>query len=303
MNFYPHHIGDFNNATRHLTRVERSLYRDLIELYYDTEQPLPADDYDRLARRVIAVTEEEKSALQYVLDEFFTLEDGVYKHERCDIEIEKYRNVSSAKARAGKASAEARKKKAAPKKKKATSDSEHNLTGVEQVLNVCATNQEPRTKNQEPINKDICAAKAGTNQSDCREVFEHWQQEMNHPKSKLDQKRTGLIKKAIKLGYSIEDLKSCITGYTHSAFHMGQNENGTRFDGLDLILRDASKIDFGLQQLQTANKPGTKPNGYQQTNSNHNAGNHGRIENNTERAMRIAREAAERIESAGSTSH
>lgn len=93
MNYYPHHIGDFNSATRHLTRVERSLYRDLIELYYDTEQPLPADDFDRLARHVIATSEEEKEALRYVLGEFFTLDDGVYCNSRCDAEISKhYRN-------------------------------------------------------------------------------------------------------------------------------------------------------------------------------------------------------------------
>ena len=60
MNYYPHHIGYFNSATRHLTRVERSLYRELIELYYDTEQASPADDFDRLARRVIAQTDKEK---------------------------------------------------------------------------------------------------------------------------------------------------------------------------------------------------------------------------------------------------
>ena len=74
MYFYQHHIGDFNHATRHLTRVERSLYRDLIELYYDTEKPL-ISDINKLARRVIAVTQEEKDALEYVLDEFFTLTD------------------------------------------------------------------------------------------------------------------------------------------------------------------------------------------------------------------------------------
>lgn len=148
MNYYPHHIGDFNNATRHLTRVERALYRDLIELYYDTEQPLPADDFDRLARRVIAVTEEEKAALKYVLEEFFTLDGDVYRHERCELEIEKYRTVNNVKSKAGKASAEARKKKAAAKKQPKPEDIEHNLTGVEQVLNTCATNQEPRTKNQ-----------------------------------------------------------------------------------------------------------------------------------------------------------
>ena len=43
MNFYKKHIGDFNNATRHLTRVERSLYSDAIELYYDTESVLTSD--------------------------------------------------------------------------------------------------------------------------------------------------------------------------------------------------------------------------------------------------------------------
>ena len=56
MNYYQHHIGDFNNATRHLTRVERSLYRDLIELYYDTEKYL-TDDVDWLERKMMARTE------------------------------------------------------------------------------------------------------------------------------------------------------------------------------------------------------------------------------------------------------
>lgn len=149
MNYYPHHIGDFNSATRHLTRVERSLYRDLIELYYDTEQPLPADDFDRLARRVIAVSEEEKAALGYVLEEFFELDGDAYRHSRCDEEIEKYQANSSAKAKAGKASAEARRRKAESARSKNPAGIEQGSTGVEQVLNMRATNQEPRTKNQE----------------------------------------------------------------------------------------------------------------------------------------------------------
>lgn len=89
MNHYPHHIGDFNNGTRHLTRIERSIYRDLIELYYDTEAPLTSD-IDALARRIIARSEEEMSALVAVLGEFFQLQDGVYRHGRCDEEIAKY---------------------------------------------------------------------------------------------------------------------------------------------------------------------------------------------------------------------
>lgn len=151
MNYYPHHIGDFNSATRHLTRVERSLYRDLIELYYDTEQPLPADDFDRLARRVIAITEDETEALRYVLDEFFEIDGDVYRHARCDAEIEKYQAQIAAKSNAGKASARSRQAKKAnetPAKNKQESNKN------EQSLNTCSTGEQ-LTKNQEPRTNTI----------------------------------------------------------------------------------------------------------------------------------------------------
>ena len=134
MNYYPHNIGDFNNATRHLTRVERALYRDAIELYYDTESVL-TKDFEKLSRRLLVVTDEEKIALKVILDEFFTEKDEGYFHDRCDLEITKYRTNTSSKARAGIASALARKGK---------------TTGVKQVLNTCTTNEQ-LTNNQEPI--------------------------------------------------------------------------------------------------------------------------------------------------------
>ena len=104
LNHYPHHIGDFNNATRHLTRVERSLYRDMIELYYDTEQPLNADA-NKIARRILAVTEEERASMILVLEEFFVLRDDGWHNDRCDSEIAKYQGQIEQASRAGKASA------------------------------------------------------------------------------------------------------------------------------------------------------------------------------------------------------
>lgn len=86
MNYYPHHIGDFNNATRHLTRIERSIYRDLIELYYDTEKPVTRD-ITSLCRRVLARTDEEAAAVTSVLREFFTETQEGWFHDRCDEEI------------------------------------------------------------------------------------------------------------------------------------------------------------------------------------------------------------------------
>lgn len=138
MNFYPHHISDFNNATRHLTRVERSVYRDLIELYYDTENVL-TKDFEKLARKILATSDEEKTALRDVLTEFFTLNDDGYFHDRCDAEIAKYRANTSAKARAGIASAAARKQKS---------------TRVQHVLNTRETHEQ-LTNNQEPLTNNI----------------------------------------------------------------------------------------------------------------------------------------------------
>ena len=144
MRHYPHHIGDFNSATRHLTRVERSLYRDLIDLYYDTEQPLNGD-FDKLARRVIC-DDEDKPALRDVLNEFFVeLSDG-WHNARCDDEIAKYQGQIEQASRAGKASA-AKRYGAEP-------------TPVERPLDSRCTNQnqEPRTKNQEPKEKKSASA-------------------------------------------------------------------------------------------------------------------------------------------------
>tara|TARA_R110000822_G_scaffold127565_3_gene263132 strand:+ start:948 stop:1628 length:681 start_codon:yes stop_codon:yes gene_type:complete len=86
VNYYQHHIGDFNNSTRHLTRLERSVYRDLLDLYYETEMPLQCDRI-ALARRALVKGIDEHTAMDVVLDEFFTLEADGYHHERCEKEL------------------------------------------------------------------------------------------------------------------------------------------------------------------------------------------------------------------------
>lgn len=150
MNHYPHHIGDFNNATRHLTRVERSLYRDMLELYYDTEQPLNGD-ITKLARRLIATTEEERTALDVVLEEFFTLEDDGWHNHRCDSEIAKYQGQIEQASRAGKASAAKRgNRNPADDDSVLPVGSNASSTGVERALNDRTTNQnQNQNQNQE----------------------------------------------------------------------------------------------------------------------------------------------------------
>jgi uncharacterized protein YdaU (DUF1376 family) len=136
MNYYAFHIGDFNNATRHLTRIERAVYRDLLDLYYDTESPLPGS-LDCLARRILVRSKHERAALELVLSEFFTLADGGYRNKRADEEIAKYRSKTELASVAGKASATSRRNKMA--------------MSVERPLNERSTNQEPKTNNQNQV--------------------------------------------------------------------------------------------------------------------------------------------------------
>ena len=103
MNYYPHHIGDFDKATRHLSRIERSVYRDMIEIYYDTESQLTLD-IKSLCRIVLAKTNEELTAVEQVLNEFFIKTENGFFHVRCDEEIKRYRGNISQKSMAGIAS-------------------------------------------------------------------------------------------------------------------------------------------------------------------------------------------------------
>lgn len=149
MKYYRHHIGDFDRATRHLTRIERSVYRDLIELYYDTEQQLTLD-VAALCRLILARSNEESTAVEQSLNEFFTKTPDGWYHGRCEAEIADYHARVGQRASAGKASAKAK------ADRKANAIKGHsNSTSVERALNESATksqltnNQEPITKNQE----------------------------------------------------------------------------------------------------------------------------------------------------------
>src|SRR6185437_12493273 len=128
---YPHFIAAFNNATRHLTRLERSVYRDMIDLYYELEAQLPLD-VEWLCRKIIARSNEESTAVEQVLNEFFTKTPTGYYNDRCEEEIEKYRNTKTQKAKAGKASAD---KKAAKKQRAVNGEP----TSVEHSLDSCLT--------------------------------------------------------------------------------------------------------------------------------------------------------------------
>jgi uncharacterized protein YdaU (DUF1376 family) len=131
MHYYQHHIGDFIKATSRLTDSQALAYLRLIWMYYDSEKPLP-NDIEVLALQIGLPIDD----VHLLLRAYFRLEDGVWKHSRCDAEIEEYRSFVDKKSRAGKASAEQRKNSS--------------TTSDEQVLNECSTDVQ-LTNNHKPI--------------------------------------------------------------------------------------------------------------------------------------------------------
>lgn len=235
MHSYQHHIGDFNNATRHLDRLERSVYRDLIELYYSTESPLSID-ISLLCRKIIARTEQEITAVQQVLNEFFTETERGWTHNRCEHEISKYRSNTTAKAMAGKASAEAKKQKRLCKQMKPSTDVERELNECSTEGQLVSTNQKPETINQKPE----------TNKKNIHFNFDAWPEQPSEQVWKdwmdMRKKQKAMVSQTVidRLG---KVLTQCATnGFTvDDCLSLGVLRNWRGLE-LDWVLKNAGQI-------------------------------------------------------------
>lgn len=78
-------------------------------------------------------------------------------------------------------------------------------------------------------------------------VFDHWVATLRNSgrgvKPALSDERRRKIKKALEL-YGLEVCLAAVSGCAKSAFHMGQNSRGKRYDDISLILRDAKHIEM-----------------------------------------------------------
>ena len=88
MHYYSFHIGDYRAATAHLTNEEDLAYRRLIDMYYDTELPIPTD-LVWVARRLRVSID----AVRSVLEDMFYLTDAGWDNERCSLELKAYKRM------------------------------------------------------------------------------------------------------------------------------------------------------------------------------------------------------------------
>ena len=113
-----------------------------------------------------------------------------------------------------------------------------------------AADQGSRTKEgkgREGKGKDrsLSCAPSAPDREVVERVFDHWRTTHDHPQARLDDRRRRIIRAALET-YSEADVCEAISGYRNSPHHMGQNDRGTRYDSIELLLRDAQHIDAGL---------------------------------------------------------
>jgi uncharacterized protein YdaU (DUF1376 family) len=90
MNYYEHHLRDYDAATLHLSWDEDMAYTRLLRWYYRKEQPVPAD-VKEVCRLMRATSKPQKDGIEAVLREFFELRDDGWHQDTCDAVIAEYR--------------------------------------------------------------------------------------------------------------------------------------------------------------------------------------------------------------------
>ena len=85
MHYYQFSIGDYRAATTHLSNEEDLAYRRLLDMYYDTEKPIPTDTTWVARRLRVGV-----NVVLSVLEDMFNLTEEGWRHARCDDVIAQY---------------------------------------------------------------------------------------------------------------------------------------------------------------------------------------------------------------------
>lgn len=73
-------------------------------------------------------------------------------------------------------------------------------------------------------------------------VFDHWRNVMDSPRSVLDAKRRRFIEQRLT-EFTTDDLCAAIDGCRADAFSMGENDRHQKFNGIEVIFRDAAHVE------------------------------------------------------------
>jgi uncharacterized protein YdaU (DUF1376 family) len=189
MHYYTFNIGNYRRDTSHLSPLEHGVYRQLLDTYYLTEKPLPAD-LSWLMRMHCIRNQDERDALEHILNDFFELTEHGWHHAGCDKLIAVFKDNLIKKSKAANA-------RWHPDANALQTKSKRNATEMP------TNNHKPITNNQKPT-KEIQAPNGVS-----VEVWESFL--LQRKKSKAVVTETvikGIRREADKAGWSLEQALS-----------------------------------------------------------------------------------------------
>ena len=76
-----------------------------------------------------------------------------------------------------------------------------------------------------------------------RRVFEYWKEVMERPRSRPTEQKRAKVFERLNEGYTEQDIKDAIDGCSYSDFHMGDNDQGKRYNCITLICRSGEYLE------------------------------------------------------------
>jgi uncharacterized protein YdaU (DUF1376 family) len=181
MHFYPFNISDYRASTAHLSNEEDLAYRRLIDMYYDTEKPIPLETH-WVAKRIRV----DAHIVDLVLEDMFERTDDGWFHDRCSQEIEKYQSLVTRNTANG---------------RKGGRPAGNPVGSQSKPTGKLTKNQELRTKNQEPI-KDKALPRP---ESVSEQVWKDFVSQRKRIKADITETALkGIALEAVKAGWTLE---------------------------------------------------------------------------------------------------
>lgn len=179
MNYYKRHIGDYHKKAGRLSIIQHGVYNLLIDACYDREKfPTLEEAIDWCW----ASTDEEISAVEFVLKKFFINENGVFVQNRINDEIQEYYSKCDTNKQNGK-------KGGRPKGSKNNLNKTQSVNLKTQSVNLktepkpkktepgLTNNHKPITTNQEPrTKKNTLSSKHDDDDRLACEIIDHLNQ-------------------------------------------------------------------------------------------------------------------------------
>lgn len=145
MNYYNFHIGDFRSGTINMSRQSRWIYRDMLDIYYDTEQPLPLD-IEVLCDMLGIESEEDIKLVEKLLRFKFVKTDYGYTNSTCVRVIAEYHLKADTAKENGKRGGRPKN----PKEPTGFQSGFNPVSEQNQIDTGLQANHKPLTTNQEP---------------------------------------------------------------------------------------------------------------------------------------------------------